>query len=347
MSHIRAETLAFCTALMVALVMTPILARVARRVGLVDKPDGELKRHGRHVPYLGGVALFLGFTSALVAVATIRGIGSPTLAAVLAGAMLVVFFGILDDWLRISARAKFLMQTAAALTTALMAERLPFEGQVPFLLTLALHVAWFVVMTNAVNMLDIMDGLAACVAFCAAMGYLVFLWVDRGAFCGLPVAVAAASLAGAVLGFVPFNLPQARIFLGEAGSALLGFLLAGLAMAGVAEGGEAGEAHAYLVFAAMLAVPLFEIVFVSCVRIRSGRSIFKGSPDHFALKLKGKGLGERSALFLVSCVSLAAAGMGIAISGVPMYASALIICGMLLVALAIGLLFASERADDS
>jgi UDP-GlcNAc:undecaprenyl-phosphate GlcNAc-1-phosphate transferase len=339
-SHIRAETLAFCTALLVALVMTPMLVRVARRVGLVDMPDGALKRHGRHVPYLGGVALFLGFACALVAVATVHELGSPSLAVILAGATFVVFFGVLDDWLRISFRVKLLMQIVVALSTALMLERLPFEGKVPFLLTLVAHVVWLVAMMNALNMLDVMDGLAACVAFCGSMAYLVVMWVGWGPFCGLPVAVAGASLAGAVLGFVPFNLPRARIFLGEAGSALLGFLLAGLAIAGVTEGSRTGEAQAYLAYAVMLSVPLFELVFVSYVRIRAGRSIFKGSPDHFALRLREKGFGVRGTLFLIVGIALAGAAVGIVISGAPFHVAALIFCAVLGIALVAGKLLA-------
>lgn len=332
------ETLAFCTASVVALVMTPILARVARHVGLVDVPDGKLKRHGRQVPYLGGVALLLGFTSALLMGATIRGIGSQSLAALLGGAILVVFFGILDDWLRFSVRVKLLLQTIAALTTALTVQRLPFQDDVSLPITLVAHVIWLVAMMNAVNMLDVMDGLAASVVFCASMGYLVFSWVEQGPFCGLPVAAAGASLVGAVFGFVPFNLPPARIFLGEAGSALLGFLLATLAMVDVSERRHMDEMHAYLVYVFFLAVPLFELVFVSCVRLVSGKSVFKGSNDHSVLRLRRKGLGERAALLVFIFISLACAAGGIGISFLPFRISAFVLCGAAAIAVGVGVL---------
>jgi len=155
---------------------------------------------------------------------------------------------------------------------------------------------WLVAVMNAVNIIDIMDGLATSVVATAACVLVVIALVNELPF----IAAASAALAGACIGFLVHNRPPARIYLGDSGSLFLGLMVGGLTMVV-----RYAEANVLAVFSPLfiLVVPLFDTVFVSIIRLRRGQSPFRGSPDHFALRLRRAGWSDRRIVMASAAVT--------------------------------------------
>lgn len=269
-----AAAAAFLLSLLVSLYLTPIFRDAARRFGIVDAPDGKLKIQEDPVPYLGGVAVF----AAVLFPVSLFLHFSDKVSGLLLACSIIVLLGLIDDIGRLSPRVKLLVQLVAVFLMMKSGIRVRIEAFPP-LLCVALTFLWMIVMTNGFNLIDVMDGLAAGVATVSALA-LAVVFVLQGEQMGLTLCL---SLVGALLGFLRFNRPPAQIYLGDTGSLLIGFLLGGLALEG-----DYTEKNPYGWFTAVavFAVPLFEILFVSCLRSRRGVSIFSGSRDHFSLRLR-------------------------------------------------------------
>jgi len=275
--------------------LTPVAMRVARQYGLVDRPDGKLKLHAQPVPYLGGAAVYLSF---VIALGVTYSFSREVLALLLAGTM-VVLLGLVDDIGAISPRAKFLGQGLAALV--LMKAGIMIQiVWLPWYLSYPLTLVWLIGITNAINLVDIMDGLAAGVALIAAIVLLAVALINGNH----QIAILTATLAGALAGFVRHNFQPARIYLGDTGSLFIGMNLGALAMIGrYTEHNGLGV----LVPLVILGVPIFDTLFVMYIRYRRGVSMFLGSPDHVALRLRRWRLSVRQTV-LASYASAAILG---------------------------------------
>ena len=264
----------FSLALGVSLALTPWMARTARRMGIVDRPDGGLKTQADPVPYLGGLAVFVSF---LVGFAPFYELDRQVL-AILLGGTLVALLGLLDDLGDLKPGTKLLGQTLAILIVmkAGIAIKIVF---LPSWIALPLSFLWLLGMTNAFNIIDIMDGLSSGVGAIAC--FFLFIVAHMGGQTG-PASVAAA-LMGALAGFLIFNFRPARIYLGDAGSLFIGFMLGALGMVGVY---ARTNPVAILAPVLILGVPIFDTLFVAAVRWMRGQNPLKGSPDHFALRLR-------------------------------------------------------------
>ena len=210
---------AFLLPLAATLLLTPAAAGLARRLGVLDRPS-DRKQHVEATPYLGGAALALGLVVAGVVLGS-----TARQATVIAACGLVVFgLGLYDDLRGLGPVPKLSIEAAVAVALWAGGVRAGFFG-VPAI-DLVLTVAWVVAITNAVNLTDNMDGLASGIAAIASFAYFAIA-APQGDYL---VAAFAAGLAGASVGFLRHNFPPARIFLGDAGSLLLGFLLASLGL---------------------------------------------------------------------------------------------------------------------
>lgn len=271
-------------ALGLSLYLTPLVKRGALRFGVLDQPDGFLKTHARATPYLGGVAVYVAFLVTLALVFEFR----HALLALLLGGTMMTMLGLFDDLRVLPARLKLIGQALATwvmikggVTIALVA--------IPDSLILPLTVLWVVGMTNAVNILDVADGLATATSAIAATA-LACLALYNGS--GL-IAITALALAGALAGFLRYNRPNAEIYLGDAGSLFIGFMLASLAMMGsyTRHTPLAGLAPLFI-----LATPILELGLVSVARLARGQSPMQGSPDHMATRLQRRGWGANQVL---------------------------------------------------
>ena len=294
----RSPITACVVAAVAAIVTTGLVRAAASRLGFVSSPRGERFTH-RATPLGGGIAIV---ASILGAWLLITGSPVPDIATstVLLAALALMVLGLVDDARDISPQLKLIVELALAGTLVWVYETarsdptasLPLPGVglplEPITLRVPLTVLWIVLMTNAVNLLDNMDGLAGGVAAVAA-GFIAVLAGSSG---DPSTAIAAATVAGACAGYLCWNFPPARIYMGDAGSLPLGFLLAALAARG-----SQGDASSLLVVlggpALMLAVPLFDTGFVALLRQLHGRSMFEGGKDHTSHRLVVLGLNER------------------------------------------------------
>ena len=271
----------------------------ALRFGIVNAPNPLIPQHTRPVAYLGGVGIAAGAAvamagAALLAPDALPGVRGPLAGAVALGAALFLALGLADDLRPLTPPAKLLLQLAAALAAA--AAGVAWHPTGLALVDVAVSALWMVVVVNAVNLTDVSDALAAG----AAAAAFVVLGVAGPAAGGELLVVA-----GAALGFLAFNRPPATIFLGDAGSHLLGFVLAAATLCGAA-GAPAWPA---LPWAAMTAGAfLFEMAFITVQRVRRDLPWWRGSPDHSALRLQARGMGRAAVAALGAAASALLAG---------------------------------------
>jgi UDP-GlcNAc:undecaprenyl-phosphate GlcNAc-1-phosphate transferase len=288
-------------AALLAHALTPVAMQVARQYGLVDRPDGKLKRQAAPVPYLGGAAVYLAF---IVTLGVTYSFSREVLALLLAGTM-VVLLGLVDDIGAISPRSKLLGQVLAVLV--LMKAGIVIQiVWLPWYVSWPLTFIWLIGITNAINLVDIMDGLAAGVGLIAAMALLVVALINGNH----QIAILTATLAGALAGFLPRNFQPARVYLGDTGSLFIGLNLGALAMIGrYTEHTGLG----ILVPLVILGVPIFDTLFVMYIRYRRGVSMFLGSPDHVALRLRRWRLSVRQTVALSYAIGAVLGAAGVAV----------------------------------
>jgi UDP-GlcNAc:undecaprenyl-phosphate GlcNAc-1-phosphate transferase len=313
--------LAFAAALMASLVLTPLVAALARQRGWLDLPDGTRKLHTMPVPRCGGVAVFFAFAGAWVLATTLAPSAAPdgsleSALPLLLAALLVMLVGFVDDVRGLSPLAKVLGQTAAALLLWFAGYRvetigLPWGGVVDLgALALPVTLVWIVGMSNAFNLIDGLDGLAAGVAL-VATGTLVAVAAANGRATTL---VLTAALAGALLGFLRYNYNPAKVFLGDSGSLTVGFLLAAFAVGGNL---KSRTMIAVAVPVVALALPIFDASLAVLRRVIRGGAVTRGDRDHIHHRMLRLGLTPRRAVMLLYGVSVLLGSLALAILAGP------------------------------
>jgi len=259
----------------------------------------------RPIAYLGGVAIYLSFLFALA----FTHVFDERVLALLLAASIIVMLGLFDDLKVLAPGAKLAGQAVATgvLIKADIMIRLSF---LPDGVALALTLLWLLGTTNAINLIDVSDALAGGVAF-VACGFLFVVAFWNG-HTGL--AVLALALMGSTLGFLIFNRPPASIYLGDTGSMFLGFTLGALAMSN-----HYTFVHPWAALAPVLilGVPIFDTLFVMGVRLYLGIPVMRGSPDHFAVRMRRRGFGRWSIAGLGMSASAALGGTALAICVSP------------------------------
>jgi len=318
----RLYLLAFLVPLGLSLALTPLLRWLALKFGWVDAPATDIKTHKHPTPLLGGVAIFAAFSFGLVFMRFYTSFPTGTLRdlrIVLAGGMLMFLTGLVDDLNKphgLGFRTKFAIQFAVAFTAVFYGVRIDFitPGYLSFILSLL----WIVGVSNAFNIIDIMDGLSASQAAMAALGFLLIAFPSESIY----VNIASAALAGAAVGFLPYNFSKRfKIFMGDSGSLFCGFTLALVAM-----GTEYSEVNPLGVYAPLLilAVPVYDTFFVSVMRLRRGHSPFIGSRDHFALRLEKIGFSRHGVVLFAALAALLFSILAFLVTQVPLMLGALI-----------------------
>ena len=301
------------TAFVIALLLTPPWRNLAMRWGLLDSPDHGRKIHPQPIPRLGGVAIVAAFVGSFVVLLLFPLEGGAVLwghlalaAKIFPAAAIVFATGLLDDLFALKPWQKLLGQTAAAITA--FAAGLHFYGfshyQFPSWGCFLATVIWLVVCTNAFNLIDGVDGLAAGVGFFATLTTLTTALLQKN----LPLALATAPLAGALLGFLRYNFNPATIFLGDCGSLLIGFLLGCYSLQWTARSATPfGMTAPFMV----LAVPLVDAALSIVRRFLRHRPIFGADRGHIHHMLLARGLTPRRAVLLLyafcgfgACLSL-------------------------------------------
>jgi UDP-GlcNAc:undecaprenyl-phosphate GlcNAc-1-phosphate transferase len=255
---------------------TPLAQRVAFRYQLLDQPDGKLKKQSQPVPYMGGVIVYFAFISPLSLMFNF----SQELLGILFASSILLLVGLFDDFKALTPGIKFLFQVLATyilLKSGIAIDLIYF----PKWLDILLSFFWILTTINAFNIIDIMDGLAASVGALASLTVFLISFYSGDSL----VAILSISLAASLLAFLKFNWSPARIYLGDAGSMILGLIIGSLTM--MVSYTRFNE-FAFFSSLFILAVPLFDLAYVSVLRILKGKMPFWGSPDHFALRLRRK-----------------------------------------------------------
>jgi UDP-GlcNAc:undecaprenyl-phosphate GlcNAc-1-phosphate transferase len=290
-----AALFAFIMALMTSLVLTPVARRLAGPLGFIDRP-GPRKVHLMPTPLLGGLAIWVG---AVLATVVFKGeLAWGQIASILGGGTLLFVVGMLDDkkWLHPQLK---LMGAAPLAACVLLASGIQASVFSALIADYAVTLVWVVGITAAFNILDHMDGLDAGIAAIASAFFLVFA-VLGGQWLVAPL---AAAVLGASLGFLRWNFSPAKIFMGDGGALLLGFLLATL---GVKLRVPSLPAEtAWMIPVLILGVPIFDTSLVTVSRLRRGLLPF-ASPgkDHTAHRLAALGLGQRGAVLVMYAVGI-------------------------------------------
>jgi UDP-GlcNAc:undecaprenyl-phosphate GlcNAc-1-phosphate transferase len=312
----------FLVALAVALVLTPFCRRLALRYGVVDRPGGK-KIHGQPTPLLGGIAIALALAAGVAA----SGAADQASLRILVASGLILLLGVWDDvdphaealrwWLRL------LYEFCLAGIVVAGGVRISFLGT-PWL-DVPVTLLWIVGITNAFNLLDNMNGLSAGVAAIAGLTFalLVARYVEVGPE-QLPTAVAAAALTGACLGFLPANF-RTRIFMGDAGSLFLGFVLSCLAVQGSWRSPTVPTS--VIIPLLVLAYPLFDTTLVVILRLRQGQSPVIGGRDHSSHRLVRLGLGRIETVLLIYLFAISQSLTALLVSSVTLRLSLLALAG--------------------
>jgi UDP-GlcNAc:undecaprenyl-phosphate GlcNAc-1-phosphate transferase len=330
----------------VALLVTPLVRNVAVSIGFVDKP-GERKIHTREISYGGGIAVAAAFAAALAAGFQIQKhwmqlppleekVRGGVLYVVALGAIGALVLGLVDDKYKLSPRAKLAAQFVLAIAAVAGGVRITaFIGDGPVMQVVT--VLWIVLITNSFNLLDNMDGLCAgTVAIAAAMLALVALNSQQWT-----MMLILAALCGSSLGFMRYNLSPATIFLGDAGSLFVGFLMACSTSLVTYYRSSLPSHLAIGIPVLILAIPLYDTFSVIVIRIREGRPIMRGDTSHFSHRLVDLGMTRRQAVTTVHLACLAIGLPAVVLGQLSEESGLLIICQAILVLTIVALL---ERA---
>lgn len=289
---------------LISFVTTPVVRILAFKIGAVDVPKDSRRMHKDPIPRIGGLAIFLGF---LLSSLMFLPLTEP-FQGMLLGAILIVILGVFDDIYELPAKPKFCVQILAAVIAAMHGNVITILSNPnifstePYwhlgILSIPFTVLWIVAITNAVNLIDGLDGLACGVSTISSMTMLVIaLTVSEGY-----VAILMGALVGACLGFLPYNLNPAKIFMGDTGSTFLGFVLAVTSIQGLF------KLFAIVSFAVpflILGLPIFDTCFAILRRLATGRSPMSADREHIHHRLIDMGFSQKQAvatLYVISAI---------------------------------------------
>lgn len=296
--------LALLTALVVSFLTTPLVKNFAYKVGAIDVPKDARRMHKKPIPRLGGLAIFFGFMVSILLFVKI----TPEMKSILLGAVVIVVLGVVDDIMALPALLKFVIQIVAALIPALHGVTIQafsnpnIFSRNPYWvlgwLSVPLTVLWIVAITNAVNLIDGLDGLADGVSAISATTVLVIALLASE----IQVAIVMAALVGACVGFMPYNLNPAKMFMGDTGATFLGYILATMSIQGLF------KFYAVISFAVpflILGLPIFDTAFAFIRRIVHGQNPMHADRGHIHHRLIDMGLNQKQAvatLYVISAI---------------------------------------------
>ncbi|MCB6366899.1 undecaprenyl/decaprenyl-phosphate alpha-N-acetylglucosaminyl 1-phosphate transferase [Intestinibacillus massiliensis] len=294
---------AFAVAGVLAYILTPFVKRFAHKVGAIDVPKDNRRMHKVPIPRMGGLAIFIAFLCAMLIFADF----DEQLLSILLGATIIVVLGIFDDIMALGAKLKFVVQIVAAaipvcaggLKIEMFTNLNPFSENPYFnlgIFAIPVTIIWIVGITNAVNLIDGLDGLAVGVSSIAALTMLAVGLLTND----MAVAVAMAALTGACIGFMPYNINPAKIFMGDTGSTFLGYMLATMSIQGMF------KFYAVISFAVpflILGLPIFDTAFAITRRVLSGRSPMSPDRGHVHHRLMDMGFNQKQSVAILYAIS--------------------------------------------
>ena len=327
--------LAFVIAAGVALLITPGVILLAAKTGAMDAPDAR-KVHKKPIPRIGGIGIYAAFMVAMLSVLSFVDVTAEVkteIIGLMVGGSLIVLVGVIDDYKNLPAKVKLVGQIIAAAVLVIA-----FDVRIDFItapfgdyiytewLAVPLTIFWIVGLTNTVNLIDGLDGLAAGVATIAAVTIMMVALQQSI----MLVAVLTAALAGAAFGFLYYNFNPARIFMGDSGSMFLGFMLAGISVIGAV---KSAATIALIVPILALGLPILDTTFAIVRRYRGGVPIFKPDKGHLHHRLLDLGFTQRQAVLLMYVISALLGLSAVALTEVSNQLAIIIVCVVVVVVL--------------
>lgn len=302
MELIGRVVIAVAVALLVALITTPVVKALAVKIGAVDVPKDNRRMHDHPIPRMGGLAIFLGFLLSTLLFVPV----TSQLRGMLLGGIILVVLGIFDDIYALGAKFKLAVQIISALVAAAGGNVITdlsnpniFSDELYWhlgWLSIPVTVLWIVAMTNAVNLIDGLDGLACGVCTISSLTMLVIALLV-----GEPwVALVVAALVGGCLGFLPYNLNPAKIFMGDTGSTFLGFVLACISVQGLF---KMYTLISFVVPFLIFGLPIFDTAFAFIRRIAQGQSPMHADRSHVHHRLIDMGFSQKQAVAVLYVVT--------------------------------------------
>ncbi|MCI1945303.1 MraY family glycosyltransferase [Clostridium luticellarii] len=283
-------------------VITPVVRKWAVKLQIMDVPKDNRRVHTKPIPLLGGMAIYISFVVTLLLKA---GKLTNSEIGLILGSTIIVIGGFLDDKLNIKPWCKLLFQLAAALILIIYGVKIvlitnPFSGLYQFvnlgIMSIPLTLIWVIGITNALNLIDGLDGLAAGIAFISSVTiFIIALLNGRN-----EAAILTIILSGAIAGFLPYNFNPASIFMGDTGAQLLGFLLAAISIEGAV---KSAAAFSIAVPILALGIPIYDTLFAMIRRKINGKPIMQADRGHLHHRLLDMGLTQKQAVLIMYIIS--------------------------------------------
>ncbi|WP_227394319.1 glycosyltransferase family 4 protein [Jeotgalibacillus aurantiacus] len=308
-----------------AILLTPLVKKLAFIVGATDKPNHR-KVHQKIMPRLGGLAIFLAFVIGFVVLGPENEAAMP----LLLGSLIIVAVGVLDDIRELSAKVKLLGQIAAALVVVLGGVQLefinlPFGGQLEFgWFSIPMTVIWIVAITNAVNLIDGLDGLAAGVSSIALGTISLMAMLDGNVF----VMTMGLLLLGSVLGFLLYNFHPAKIFMGDTGALFLGFAISVVALLGF----KNVTIISLIIPIIILGVPISDTIFAIIRRYVNKQPLSAPDKNHLHHRLLAMGYTHRQTVLIIYAIA-ATFGVSALLFSMSTVWGAVLVVGVMLIAI--------------
>jgi len=281
---------------------TPLVKKLALKLDVIDLPKGKRKIHDKPIPLLGGLSIYIAF----VVVMILKG-GNLSMSeiGIITGATVIVIGGVIDDTFDLKPRYKLIFQITAAVILIAFGVHIssitnPLANGEGYWnvgwLAIPFTILWVIGITNAFNLIDGLDGLAAGVALISSITIFIIAILNNRA----DAAILTAILSGAILGFLPYNFNPATIFMGDTGAQLLGFLLAAISIEGTI---KSAAAFAIAVPILALGIPIYDTIFAVIRRKINGKPIMQGDRGHLHHRLMDMGLSQRQTVLIMYLIS--------------------------------------------
>src|ERR1700686_3804783 len=318
-----------------ALALTPVVRRLVRRWGFVAKPKID-RWHKNPTAMMGGVGIWLAVVGTYLVLVPHTKQGW----VVVGAASFLFFVGLIDDWLHVKPYQKLIGQVVGAAIVVNYGLVLPWTRSLP--VNMLITIFWLIGITNAINLLDNMDGLATGIAAIASC-FLTFNFFTGGQ---LTEASMMAVFTAALLGFLIYNANPASIFMGDSGSMFIGFFLAGAALVNVAGGRSRSFVPVLAVPILVLFIPIFDTTFVTILRKLAGRAASQGGRDHTSHRLVALGLSERRAVWMLYAFAVASGLLALLVRDQSVDVSLAAIFGFTVVLALLGVHLARVKVYD-
>jgi len=293
--------IAFFTSFIISLLLTPVMIKVAPKLGALDIPKDNRRMHKKPIPLLGGVSLYISVIIGLILFVPL----TTEMKAVIVGATVMFLAGIKDDIKGTTAKEKLIYQLIAASIVIAFGVKIEFltnpfssTGSIIYLgwLSIPLTFFWIVGITNTLNLIDGLDGLAAGVSFISSLSFIIV----AALYGHFGIATLASLIAGATLGFLPYNFNPAKIFMGDTGALFLGFILSIISIEGVM---KSVATISFVVPIIILGLPIFDTTFAILRRFINGQSIMEADKKHLHHRLLEHGYSHKKTVLILYMIS--------------------------------------------